>query len=81
MLAAAAHPLPRVTGWNRKDITVLQRRLTRLLPIGVLILAAGLLLHNFLHARYSEFAAGLFIGISAVFIIAGTVGRSRMSLR
>jgi hypothetical protein len=41
------------------------------------MLAAGLLLHNFVHRSDTEFAGGLLIGMSAVFIIAGTVGRWR----
>lgn len=44
------------------------------------MLAAGLVLHNFMHARYSEFAGGFLIGMSLVFQIAGFVGRQR-SLR
>ena len=45
------------------------------------MLACGLLLHNFIHGRYTEFAAGLLIGMSTVLIIAGTVRRSRVSTR
>ncbi len=56
---------------------MLHRKLSRLLPIGVLMLAAGLILHNFLHGRYTEFTAGVLIGMSAVFMIAGSVGRIR----
>lgn len=52
-----------------------------LLPIGLLSLSAGLILHNFLHTRYSEFAAGLLIGISIVFIIAGFVKSAPASLK
>jgi len=60
--------------------TVLQNKLGRLVPSGLLMLAAGLVLHNFMHARYSEFASGFLIGMSLVFMIAGFVGRQR-SLR
>ncbi len=56
---------------------MLHRKLSRLLPIGVLMLAAGLMLHNFVHGRYTEFTAGFLIGMSAVFMIAGSVGRMR----
>jgi len=54
---------------------VLRRKLSRLLPIGALMLAAGLILHNFLHGRYTEFAAGFLIGMSAVFMIAGFISQ------
>ena len=48
-----------------------------LLPIGLVSLSAGLILRNFLHSDYSEFAAGLLIGMSIVFMIAGLVGREK----
>jgi tellurite resistance protein TehA-like permease len=48
-----------------------------LLPIGLVSLAAGLILRNFLHSDYSEFAAGLLIGMSIVFMIAGLFGREK----
>jgi hypothetical protein len=54
---------------------VLHRKLSRLLPIGVLMLAAGLMLHNFVHGRYTEFTAGFLIGMSAVFMIAGFISQ------
>lgn len=60
---------------------MLHRKLSRLLPIGALMLAAGLILHNFLHGRYTEFAAGFLIGMSAVFIIAASVGKLRLTSR
>jgi len=56
---------------------VLHRKLSRLFPIGVLMLAAGLMFHNFLHGRYTEFTAGFLIGMSAVFMIAGFIGQRR----
>jgi hypothetical protein len=39
------------------------------------MLSGGLLLHNFLHARSTEFAAGLLIGMSIVFLIAASLTR------
>jgi hypothetical protein len=45
--------------------------------VGLLALAAGLLVRLFTHASYSEFAAGFLIGLSIVLIIFGMVGRSR----
>lgn len=56
-------------------------KLKNLLPVGLLSLAGGLLLHNFAHSRYSEFAAGLLIGMSLVFVIADFVKRSPASLK
>jgi hypothetical protein len=55
------------------EILVLKRNLDRLFPIGVLMLSGGLLLHNFLHARSTEFAAGFLIGMSIVFLTAASV--------
>lgn len=52
-----------------------------LLPVGLLSLSGGLLLHNFLHTRYSEFVAGLLIGMSIVFMFAGFVKRAPASLK
>jgi len=64
---------------DHKETTVLRHRFNRLLPIGVVMLATGLMLHNFAHARISEFTSGLLIGMSAVFMIAGFVGKMRPS--
>jgi hypothetical protein len=60
---------------------VLQRKLNRLLPIGLLMLATGLLLHNWMHGRYTEFAGGFLIGMAAVFMIAGFVAHSRKTAK
>lgn len=43
------------------------------------MLAAGLVLHNWTHGRYTEFTAGFLIGMSIVFMIAGFVWQSRAS--
>jgi len=56
---------------------VLQRKLNRLLPIGLLMLATGLVLHNWVHGRYTDFVGGFLIGMAAIFMIAGFVGHSR----
>jgi hypothetical protein len=56
---------------------VLHRKFNRLIQIGLLMLAGGLILHNWVHGRYTEFAGGFLIGMSIVFMIAGVVGRSR----
>ena len=54
-------------------------RLHYLFPVGTLMLAAGLLLHNWTHGRYTEFTAGFLIGMSLVFMIAGFVRHSPAS--
>jgi hypothetical protein len=54
---------------------MLKKNLNRLFPVGALMLSGGLLLHNFLHARATEFTAGLLIGMSIVFLIAASVKR------
>ncbi|MGA7752975.1 MAG: hypothetical protein WCB05_09090 [Candidatus Sulfotelmatobacter sp.] len=56
---------------------MLQRKLNRLIPIGLMMLASGLILHNWVHGRYTEFAGGFLIGMAIVFMIAGIAGRSR----
>jgi len=45
--------------------------------IGLLLLAAGLLLHNFVHGANTDFARGFFIGFSLVFMVAGLIGKAR----
>ena len=50
-------------------------KLHRLLPIGTILLAAGLGLHIFAHGDYSESVSGFLIGSAVVFIIAGFTGR------
>jgi hypothetical protein len=52
-----------------------QRNVRVFIPVGLFSLAAGILLHLFTHARYSEFAGGFLIGLSLVLIIAGVVKR------
>jgi hypothetical protein len=54
-------------------------KLGRLLPLGLLMLAAGLILRNWTHGRYSDFSAGFLIGISIVFMLAGFMKHSRAS--
>lgn len=53
----------------------------RLFPVGTLMLAAGLVLHNWMHGRHTEFTAGFLIGMSIVFMIAGFVGQSGASIK
>lgn len=54
------------------------RRMNIFVRVGLLALAAGLLVRLFTHASYSEFAAGFLIGLSIVLIIFGLVGRSQI---
>jgi hypothetical protein len=46
-----------------------QDKLNRLLPVGLVMPAAGLLFRNFAHGHFSNFGAGFMIGISLVFMI------------
>jgi hypothetical protein len=56
---------------------MLREKFNRLLPIGLLMLAAGLILHNFTHNHAFNFGAGFLIGMALVFMIAGFVSMSR----
>ena len=58
---------------------MLKSKFNCLIPTGLLMLAGGLLLHSFMHEGYSEFAGGLLIGMSLVFLIAGVVGSQRLT--
>lgn len=58
---------------------MLQRKWNRLVPTGLLMLAGGLLLHNFEHSRHLEFLAGFLIGMSIVFVILGFLKQSHVS--
>lgn len=57
---------------------MLSRKMSRLMPIGLMLLASGLLLHR-MHGDYVESISGFLIGISIVFLIAGFVARSRQA--
>jgi len=54
---------------------VLQSKLNRLQPIGLLMLGGGLLLRIWTKGDYSESAAGFLIGVSIVFIVVGFARR------
>ncbi len=56
---------------------MLRKNLSRLVPIGLVLLSGGLLLNHWIHGDYAESISGFLIGLSLVFIIAGFVGRSR----
>ena len=55
-------------------------QLNRLLPIGLLMLGAGLLLHIWMPGDYAESASGFLLGISAVFIVFGFLRQKRGAL-
>jgi hypothetical protein len=52
-----------------------RQRIHILTPVGLLALAAGILLRFFTHANHTEFAGGFLIGLSIVFMIAGLMKR------
>lgn len=54
-----------------------RHKMTRLLPIGLVLLASGLLLHNWMRGDYAESVSGFLIGISLVFMIVGFALNSR----
>jgi hypothetical protein len=55
---------------NRRKFSVLTR-------VGLLAFAVGCLVRLFLHASYSDFTAGLLIGLGIVSMIGGLVKQSR----
>ena len=54
-----------------------QRRINIFIPIGLLAFVAGILLRRFTHASYTDFAAGVLMGIAAVLMIYGIVQQLR----
>jgi hypothetical protein len=56
---------------------MIRKKLSFLVPVGSLSLAAGLIVQFYAHGRPSHFIAGFLIGISIVFLIAGVAGRTR----
>jgi hypothetical protein len=48
-----------------------QRKINRFVPVGLLLLMAGILLQHFTHERYSDFAGGFLMGVALVFLIFG----------
>ena len=53
------------------------KKLNHLLPIGLLMLACGLLLNNWAHGHVMNFSAGFLIGLSLVFMVTGFVKQTR----
>jgi len=50
---------------------------SRLIPIGLVMLSAGLMLNNWAHTRYSHFGGGFLLGMAIVFLLAGIVKQRR----
>lgn len=63
-------------GLRRKALS--RRKLNPFTQVGMLALAAGLVLRTWMHFRYSEFAAGFLIGLALVFMIFGLIQQQRM---
>jgi hypothetical protein len=56
----------------------MQRRKSKyLLSAGLILLAASILLRDHMHSNHVEFAGGLLLGMSLVFIIAALVVKKR----
>jgi hypothetical protein len=55
-----------------------QRKFSRFVSIGLLALAAGILLRLFIHANYTEFVAGFLIGLGIVLLIFGFVKTAKL---
>lgn len=53
---------------------MLQTKVNRLLPIGLLMLAGGLMLYVSMRGDYSEFAAGFLMGVALVCVVFGCIG-------
>jgi uncharacterized membrane protein len=50
-----------------------ERKISRLVPVGLIALVAGIFLQHFTHERYSDFAGGFLMGMGLVFLIFGYV--------
>jgi hypothetical protein len=48
-----------------------QRKINRFVPVGLLLLMAGIFLQHFTHERYSDFAGGFPMGVALVVLIFG----------
>ena len=48
-----------------------QRKINRFVPVGLLLLMAGIFLQHFTHERYSDFAGGFLMGVALVVLIFG----------
>lgn len=55
-----------------------RKRISQLVPLGVVLLASGLLLHNWMHGDYADSISGFLIGVSLVFIVFGFVRIKRV---
>jgi hypothetical protein len=48
-----------------------QRKISRLVPVGLLVSMAGIFLQHLTHERYSDFAGGFLMGMALVLLIFG----------
>jgi hypothetical protein len=56
-----------------------RRKISRLIPVGLLMMSSALLYHNWMHGRGSDFAVGMLMGISIAMMIVGLVKHNRSS--
>jgi hypothetical protein len=54
-----------------------QRKINRLVPVGLLLLMAGIFLQHFTHERYSDFAGGFLMGVALVVLIFGLAQKTK----
>ena len=53
------------------------KKISRFVPVGLLVLVAGIFLQHFTHERYSDFAGGFLIGVALVFLIFGVAQKMK----
>ena len=54
-----------------------QRKINRFVPVGLLLLMAGIFLQHFTHERYSDFAGGFLMGVDLVVLIFGLAQKTK----
>jgi hypothetical protein len=54
-----------------------QRKINRFVPVGLLLLMAGIFLQHFTHERYSDFAGGFLMGVALVVLIFGLAQQTK----
>lgn len=52
---------------------------SRLVPVGLLLMSAGILYHNWMHAPFSEFIGAALMGMSIAMMLVGTMRSRRQS--
>lgn len=56
-----------------------QRKISRFVPVGLLVMVLGIFLQHFTHERYSDFAGGFLMGMALVFLIFGVMQKQKMN--